>query len=57
MASATKAADKYDRAICVMYDLSGMKGTDASFVLDDIDELTVYLISEIGKKESFLFIP
>ena len=40
LASATKAADKYDRAICVMYDLSGMKGTDASFVLDDIDELT-----------------
>ena len=28
LTSATKAALKYDRAICVMYDLSGMKGQD-----------------------------
>ncbi len=49
LASATKAADKYDRAICVMYDLSGMKGTDASFVLDDIDELT--RLFNIGNRE------
>ena len=31
LASATKAADKYDRAICVMYDLSGMKGRIVCF--------------------------
>lgn len=56
LASATKAADKYDRAICVMYDLSGMKGTDASFVLDDIDELTrLFNIGNRKKNPSYLF--
>ena len=36
--SAMKASSKYRRAICVMYDLSGMKAGDESFVLDDIAE-------------------
>lgn len=33
--NALRAATKYDRAICVMYDLSGMKAEDMQIVKDD----------------------
>ena len=39
LASAVSSARKYDRAICIMYDLSGMKKTDVDFILSDLDEL------------------
>lgn len=39
LASAMKAAAKYDRAICIMYDLSGMRPGGEDIILRDIDEL------------------
>ena len=39
LCSAVASAKKYDRAICIMYDLSGMKKTDVDFILSDLDEL------------------
>lgn len=36
---AMTAAKKYDRAICVMYDLSGMQPGDEQVLLKDLDEL------------------
>lgn len=39
LASAMKSACKYDRAIAVMYDLSGMKAGDEKVLLGDIKEL------------------
>ena len=36
---AMDASDKYQRAIAVMYDLSGMREGDSSVLLSDIDEL------------------
>jgi len=38
--NAMKAATRYDRAICIMYDLSGMGPGDEQIVLSDIDELS-----------------
>jgi len=37
---AMASAEKYDRAICIMYDLSGMHPGDEQIALKDIDELT-----------------
>ena len=37
--NAMEAAKKTNRAICIMYDLSGMNPADTSLVLSDIDEL------------------
>lgn len=37
---AMASAGKYDRAICIMYDLSGMHPGDEQTVFKDIDELT-----------------
>jgi len=37
--NAMQAAKKNNRAICIMYDLSGMNPVDVSLVLSDIDEL------------------
>ncbi|MCD8260988.1 MAG: hypothetical protein LUD15_05440 [Bacteroides sp.] len=34
-----RAANTNDRAICVMYDLSGMRPGDEQVILDDIDEV------------------
>ena len=39
LSSAMQAAAKYNRAICVMYDLSGMRPEDSEFVLADIKEV------------------
>jgi len=40
LSQAMTAAKKYDRAICIMYDLSGMRPGDEQVLLTDIDELT-----------------
>lgn len=40
LTQAMRAAKKYDRAICVMYDLSGMRPGDEQVLLKDMDELT-----------------
>lgn len=37
--SAMNSSKKYDRAICLMYDLSGMKPDDEDFLLNDLDQL------------------
>lgn len=39
--NAMQAAASNDRAICIMYDLSGMGPQDVGLVLDDIDQLNV----------------
>ncbi|HLP71489.1 MAG TPA: glycoside hydrolase family 71/99-like protein [Bacteroidales bacterium] len=39
LANALKAAKKYQRAICVMYDLSGCSGSDMQILLNDWNEL------------------
>lgn len=41
LASAMKAANEYERAIGVMYDLSGMRPGDEQVVLHDIDEVAL----------------
>jgi len=40
LSNAMTAAKKQDRAICVMYDLSGMRPGDEEVLLKDMDELT-----------------
>lgn len=40
LSQAMAAAKKYDRAICIMYDLSGMRPGDEQVLLKDMDELT-----------------
>jgi hypothetical protein len=39
LSNALKAAKKYQRAICVMYDLSGCSSSDMQILLNDWDEL------------------
>lgn len=38
--NAMEASRKYDRAICIMYDLSGMQPGECAFVLRDLDDLS-----------------
>jgi hypothetical protein len=38
--NAMAAAKRYDRAICIMYDLSGMQPGEEQLTLSDLDELT-----------------
>jgi len=40
LANAVEAAEKYGRALCVMYDLSGMRADEVQLLLDDWEELT-----------------
>lgn len=40
LASAMKAANKYERAIAVMYDLSGMRAGEEKILLDDIKKVS-----------------
>lgn len=40
LSSAVMAAKKYNRAICIMYDLSGMKSGDENVLLKDIKKLS-----------------
>lgn len=56
LASAVSSARKYDRAICIMYDLSGMKKADVDFVLSDLDELdSTYKFKKRKKVPTYLF--
>ena len=54
--SAMKAANKYERAICVMYDLSGMKPGEEGLLLKDIAEIArQYSIKDHVKNPSYLY--
>ena len=57
MDNAMSCAERYDRAICIMYDLSGGEdGTMADVLLDDIDELNVrYNLFDHGARPSYLW--
>ncbi len=54
--SAMLAAEKYNRSICVMYDLSGMKAGKAQAVLADMDDLAAkYNFKNHKKCASYLY--
>ncbi|MBD8347871.1 family 43 glycosylhydrolase [Dysgonomonas sp. HGC4] len=56
LASAIESSTKYERAISIMYDLSGMKSGDELVILNDIDELNEqYQFQERVKAPSYLF--
>lgn len=54
--SAMKSANQYERAICIMYDLSGMKSGEENLILTDIDELSrIYSLKDHDKNPSYLY--
>lgn len=54
--SAMKAANKYERAICVMYDLSGMQPGNEQFLLKDIAEIAKrHSLKNRAKNPSYLY--
>ena len=54
--SAMKAANKYERAICVMYDLSGMNPGDEQTVLRDIADIAQrHSLKDHVKNPSYLY--
>ncbi|WP_321335448.1 glycoside hydrolase family 71/99-like protein [uncultured Bacteroides sp.] len=54
--SAMKAANKYERAICIMYDLSGMNSGEEQILLKDIDELTkLHSLKNHARNPSYLY--
>lgn len=54
--SAMKAANKYSRAICIMYDLSGMMPGEEQILLKDIQELAKrYSLHEHAANPSYLY--
>lgn len=54
--SAMKAANKYSRAICVMYDLSGIRPGEENLLLKDIADLAQqYSLKEHSKNPSYLY--
>lgn len=54
--SAMRAADKYERAICVMYDLSGMNPGDEQTVLKDIADIAQrHSLKDHAKNPSYLY--
>lgn len=54
--SAVRSAKKYDRAISIMYDLSGMKAEDYSLVIDDWKKLVdEYKFNQKDQYENYLF--
>jgi hypothetical protein len=54
--SAMLSAKKYGRAICIMYDLSGMLPGDEEFLLRDIDNLEMeYGLKMRGNAPTYLF--
>lgn len=56
LASAMTAANKYSRAICVMYDLSGMHKDEDTLLLSDIQVLAKqYHMFEHDKNPSYLY--
>jgi hypothetical protein len=53
--NAMAAATKYGRAICIMYDLSGMQPNEEKIVFKDIDELTkTYDLTKGTKSPTYL---
>ncbi len=56
LSSAMKSANKYQRAICVMYDLSGMNPSDERLVLKDISEVAErHTLMNHKKNPSYLY--
>ena len=55
LANALCAAQKYDRAICVMYDLSGMNASDAGKVIEDWKYLVDSLKLTSRKDNKYLY--
>ncbi len=56
LSSAMTAANKYERAICVMYDLSGMNPGEEQLLLNDIKELSaIHALKEHQKTPSYLY--
>lgn len=56
LANAFDAATANERAICIMYDLSGMRAGDARVVLSDIDSLAmVYDLKTRRKSPTYLY--
>lgn len=56
LSSAMTAANKYERAICVMYDLSGMNPGEEQLLLNDIKELSaIHALKEHQKNPSYLY--
>lgn len=54
--NAMTAANRYDRAICVMYDLSGMLPADTSVLIRDIDRLAQrYSLKQRSANPSYLW--
>lgn len=54
--SAMKAANKYERAICVMYDLSGMRPGDEQMLLKDIGDIAKrHFLKDHAKNPSYLY--
>lgn len=54
--SAMKAANKYNRAICVMYDLSGMRPGQESVLLKDISVIAEkYSLKDHNENPSYLY--
>lgn len=54
--SAMKAANRYERAICVMYDLSGMNPGNEQLLLDDIEEISQrHSLKARKKNPSYLY--
>lgn len=56
LASAMEAANRYDRAISIMYDLSGMNKGEEGFVISDIKKLAEeYNLFNHAKNPSYLY--
>lgn len=56
LANAMDAAEKYNRAIAIMYDLSGMYPADVEFLLNDLAELDKkYHLHNRDKNHSYLY--
>ena len=56
LSSGMKAASKYDRAIAIMYDLSGMRSGDENVLIEDIKELAKeHNIKSRQLNKSYLF--
>lgn len=56
LGSAMKAANKYERAIAVMYDLSGMRSGEEKLLLDDIKKVSKeFSLKDHDKNPSYLY--
>lgn len=56
LASAMKAANKYERAIAVMYDLSGMRAGEEKILLDDIKKVSKeFSLKDHDRNPSYLY--